>query len=66
MFTVSPESAGLYYLYVHMLVDDRESASFYLKRNDEELCRSQGSSTNRGRHNTGTCAATAELNAGKE
>ena len=65
-FTVSTGGAGLYYFYVHVLVDDGEAARVELMRNDEILCGMEGDDddTGSGDYDTTTCAATVMLNTG--
>ena len=68
VFTVSSGHAGLYYFYVHVLVDEGEFARFGLKRNDEKLCGLVGDNNNTGAGDfaTGTCATTVMLNEGNK
>ena len=65
-FTVPTGGAGLYYFYVHVLVDDGEEASLSLVRNNEALCSLNADNDNSGTgdYATGTCAATVMLNTG--
>ena len=67
VFTLPSDGAGLYYFYVHVLVDAGEYAYFNLKRNNEILCSMKGDNNGNGDDNdTGTCAATVMLNEGKK